>query len=343
LWYSGWIRFPWNYNETATPCALSSTPASENQRDASIDDQIRVCEAFIAARGWQLSNTYTDRASSGASSIRPGYQKLVEDSRSGALEVVVAESLDRLSRDQADTATLFKVLSFQGIQIVTVAEGVITELHVGLKGTMNALFLKDLAQKTRRGLEGRVRQGRSGGGLCFGYDLVSGETGARRINEAEAGIVRRIFREYAAGRSARAIAKRLNRDGIAGPQGREWRDTAIRGHATRGTGILNNELYIGRLVWNRLTYKKDPSTGRRRSRINGLRTGSSRKSQSSALWTRTSGVQPNSGRPVSATARLSRSYATRDSGSGGGRSISSPGSCSAAPAAAPSRQSDGTT
>ena len=50
---------------------------------------------------------------------------------------------------------------------VTLAEGEINELHVGLKGTMNALFLKDLAQKTRRGLEGRVRQGKSGGGLIL--------------------------------------------------------------------------------------------------------------------------------------------------------------------------------
>lgn len=52
------------------------------------------------------------------------------------------------------------------MKIVTVAEGEINELHVGLKGTMNALFLSDLRQKVRRGLEGRVRQGRSGGGLC---------------------------------------------------------------------------------------------------------------------------------------------------------------------------------
>ena len=95
-----------------------------------------------------------------------------------------------------------------------------------------------------------------------------GHTGARRINEAEAEIVRRIFAEYAAGRSPRAIALRLNQGGVPGPRGGQWRDTAIRGHITRGTGILNNELYIGRLVWNRQQYRKDPSAGRRRSRLN---------------------------------------------------------------------------
>ena len=138
----------------------------------------------------------------------------------------------------------------------------------GLKGTMNALFLKDLAQKTRRGLLGRVLQGRSGGGLCYGYDLVRGEVGVRRINENKAKIVRSIFHDYAAGQSPRAIARQLNERQILGPSGRPWRDTAIRGHFTRGTGILNNELYVGRLVWNRLVYLKDPASGRRRSRLN---------------------------------------------------------------------------
>jgi hypothetical protein len=55
---------------------------------------------------------------------------------------------------------------------------------------------------------------------------------------------------------------------IPGPSGKPWRDTAIRGHRIRGTGLLNNELYIGRLVWNRLRYIKDPETGNRVSRLN---------------------------------------------------------------------------
>ena len=72
----------------------------------------------------------------------------------------------------------FKRMTFAEVTIVTLAEGEISELHVGLKGTMNALFLKDLAQKTRRGLQGRVLQGLSGGGVCYGYDLVPGRPAA---------------------------------------------------------------------------------------------------------------------------------------------------------------------
>ena len=73
------------------------------------------------------------------------------------------------------------------MNIVTLAEGDITHLHIGLKGTMNALFLKDLADKTRRGLRGRVELGKAGGGLCYGYRVVRGSrtacvtTGEREI------------------------------------------------------------------------------------------------------------------------------------------------------------------
>lgn len=223
--------------------------SSDLQRDASIEDQVRTCRARIEAEGWRLAGTYTDHAISGASRLRPGYQKLLEDARAGAFDIVMAEALDRLSRDQEDVAALYKQLSFAGVKLVTLAEGAINELHVGLKGTMNALYIKDLAQKTRRGLEGRVRQGRSGGGLCYGYDVVReldarGEPvyGGRKINEAEAAVVRRIFEAFAAGKSPRAIAHELNADGVAGPGGRPWGDTTIRGHALRRTGLLHNEL-----------------------------------------------------------------------------------------------------
>ena len=249
-------------------CFVGGRFSSENQSAASIEDQVRICRRYAELQGFTVSAIYDDPAISGASTLRPGYQKLLQDARNGAFEIIVAESLDRLSRDLADVASLYKHLTYFGVRLVTVAEGLVNELHVGLKGTMNAIALKEIAQKTHRGLEGRVRNGMSGGGICYGYDLVPGQTGARRIDEAEAATVRRIFEEYAAGRSPRAIATQLNTEGVPGPFGRPWRDTAIRGHITRGTGILNNELYIGRLVWNRQRFMKDPATGRRRSRRN---------------------------------------------------------------------------
>ena len=256
--------------------ALYARYSSDLQSPASIEDQFRICRDRAEQAGWTVVDTYRDAAISGDSMIlRPGIQALLADARSGAFDVVVAEALDRMSRDQADVSALFKHLQFARVMIVTLSEGEINELHVGLKGTMNALFLKDLAAKTHRGLRGRVEKGRSGGGLCYGYDVVTtfdaaGEPvrGERTVNEVEADVVRRVFRDFASGISPRTIARRLNAEKIACPSGKLWNDSTIRGQVKRGTGLINNELYIGRLVWNRLRYVKNPETGKRVSRIN---------------------------------------------------------------------------
>ena len=249
--------------------------STDLQREASIEDQIRSCRELIDRSGWAYLHAYADRAISGASSIRPGYQQLLEDARAGAFDIVVAEALDRLSRDQEDIAGLYKQLGFASVKLTTVTEGDITELHVGLKGTMNALFLKDLVVKIRRGQRGRIEQGRSAGNFGYGYDVVRevdarGEPirGGRCINEHQAAVIRRIFSEFAAGRSPRATAKQLNEQSLPGPSGKSWGPSTIYGNWRRGTGILNNELYRGRLVWNRQRFVRDPDTGKRQARYN---------------------------------------------------------------------------
>lgn len=241
--------------------AIYARYSSENQRDASIEDQVAICREHAKREGWMVVETYTDRAISGASLMRPGIQALLTDTMNGKIDIVLAEALDRLSRDQEDIAGIYKRMSFAGIKLFTLSEGEVSNLHIGLKGTMNAMFLQDLADKTRRGLRGRIERGKSGGGKCYGYDVVkkldsNGEAvrGERKINAKDAKIVTRIFNDYAAGISPKAIAKTLNEEGVPGPSGKGWGQSTINGNRERGTGILNNELYIGRLVWNRLRH-----------------------------------------------------------------------------------------
>jgi site-specific DNA recombinase len=255
--------------------AIYSRFSSDLQREASIEDQLEVCRKHAEGRSWKIVGEFADRAMSGSTRFRPAYQELLAAARRTEFDVVLAEALDRLSRDQEDIAALFKALSFSGVKLVTLSEGEINELHVGLKGTMNALFLKDLSAKTHRGLRGRIKEKRAAGGLSYGYAVkrevdAKGEPlrGGRTVTPEEANVVRRIFAEFAGGASPRAIAKRLNAEGIAGPGGRPWQDTTIRGHAKRGTGILRNELYVGRMIWNRQRFVKDPATGKRQARRN---------------------------------------------------------------------------
>ena len=247
--------------------------SSEQQNEASIDDQLRVCREHAERQGWSVVKTYADSATSGATSLRNGYQDLRAALPAGQTDIVLAESLDRISRDQEHVAAFYKLAIFHGARIVTLSEGEVTELHIGLKGTMGALYLKDLAAKTRRGLEGRIRAGRFVGSAPYGYRAVrklrddgEPERGLREIDPEEASVVRRIFRDYAAGLSPCQIARALNDEGVPGPNSPKWRDETIRGRASRTEGILRNPLYAGHMVWRRTACLKDPVEGKRRRR-----------------------------------------------------------------------------
>jgi site-specific DNA recombinase len=202
-------------------------------------------------------------------------QALLEQAKKGKFDCVIAEALDRVSRDQEDIAAIYKRLRHSDIRFLTLAEGEISELHVGLKGTMNALFLKDLALKIRRGQRGCVEAGKVPGGSSYGYRIIrqlladgSVSTGEREIDPSQAAIIQRIFNEYADGMAPRQIAARLNREAVPSPRGGQWNASTINGNRRRRIGILNNELYLGRILYNRQRFLKDPETGKRIARPN---------------------------------------------------------------------------
>ncbi|WP_237480693.1 recombinase family protein [Lichenibacterium dinghuense] len=258
---------------TALVAAIYVRYSSDRQRDASIEDQIRLCKELIDRMGWVVGPIYIDRQISGSIVSREGFQKLRKDVRGGTFQVVVAESLDRLMRDGEASFNFGKHYRLARVQIHTHAEGPATKLIMGFKGTINAVFLDDLAEKTHRGLHGRIEDGASAGGLSYGYDVVAtaeGEDkGQRCVNVAEAEVVRRIFDDYGLRNlSPKKIAAALNREGIPGPRGGKWSQSTIYGNRTRGTGIVNNELYVGVLVWNRLRYEKHPDRQKHCSQLN---------------------------------------------------------------------------
>ena len=128
--------------------AIYARYSTDMQNDKSVEDQVRECQKYIDANDGSTYEIYADRAMSGASRFRPNYQKMLCNAAEGKVQFIIAEALDRLSRDQEDLASLYKHLAFYDVTLLTLSEGIINELHVGLKGTMNALFLKDLARKT---------------------------------------------------------------------------------------------------------------------------------------------------------------------------------------------------
>lgn len=249
--------------------AIYARYSTDLQNDKSVEDQIRLCEAHAERIGAQVVKRYNDRAKSGASMFgRPGLSAFMQDAEKGAFEIIISESPDRLSRDIADLAHIHKTLKFRGVEMNCVNGGVMDTMQIGMYGVVGQMQREEGAKKVKRGMVGVVRSGRSAGGRAYGYAPTPGKPGELTIVEDEAKTVRRIFKQFAAGVSPRSIAGALNDEGIAPPRGDKWNASTINGNAARGYGILRNPIYNGMMIWNRVRMVKDPSTGRRVSRVN---------------------------------------------------------------------------
>jgi DNA invertase Pin-like site-specific DNA recombinase len=254
--------------ETRKRATIYARFSTDLQNERSIEDQLSLCQSYAEREGLTVVSTYEDRARSGGSVMgREGLLQMLGQARERRFDVVIVEALDRLSRDMEDLAGIHKRLSFLGIEIRAVHEGVVNTVLVGLRGLVGQLYREDNAHK-RRGQAGRVKQGLAGGGLTYGYAAVAGKSGERVIVEAEAQVIRRIFQEYVDGRTPREIAHDLNKERVSPARGRAWNASTINGNIERGAGILQNELYVGRLVWNKVRMVKDPDSGKRLSRPN---------------------------------------------------------------------------
>jgi DNA invertase Pin-like site-specific DNA recombinase len=257
----------------ATRAALYARYSSDNQRRTSIDDQLRLARERCAAEGWHIAAEHVDEEISAATPVeqRPGSRALYQDAMAGRIDVVVIEALDRLARNLGDQERVVERLEYRGVRIVGTSDGYDSavegrEIARGVRGLLNAQYLRDLAKKTHRGLAGQFGRGLHVGGLQYGYRSTAaagGEGRVLQVDAAQAAVVVRIFEAFAAGESTRAIAHRLNADGVPAPRGGTWAVSCIQGSAARGLGLLHAEIYRGRVIWNRRRWLKDPDTGRR--------------------------------------------------------------------------------
>ena len=252
--------------------ALYARFSSDLQRQTSIADQLRAARARAAAEGWHVTIERSDEAVSGSTPVaaRPGGKALLADALAHRFDVLIVEGLDRLSRDIGEQDQVVKRFEFRGIRLIGTSDGYDTQakgrkvMRVA-RGLVNELYLDDLREKTHRGLAGQFERGMSAGGRSYGYRTEDAPGGRRLvIDEAEAAHVRWIFERAADGKSARAIAHELNSKGVPSARGGTWAVSALFGSKVRGLGLLNNELYAGRVLWNRRQWVKDPETGKRR-------------------------------------------------------------------------------
>jgi site-specific DNA recombinase len=242
--------------------ALYARFSSDLQNDRSIDDQLAICRQYAAREGFKITREFSDRAKTSATLFdRDGFLELMHEAKARKFDVVIVESLDRVSRDPEDLAGIFKRLKFAQVDRHTLNEGIADDMKVGFRGMMGAAFLKDLAAKVRRHHVGRVREGHVMGTVSYGYRSVRGKPGEREINPEEADIVRRIFREYADCVSPAGIALALTHEKIPAPNGGEtWSHQTFLGGGGKA-GMLGNRLYIGELVYNQRHTVRNPDSG----------------------------------------------------------------------------------
>jgi len=242
--------------------------SSALQNARSIDGQLADCRERCAREGWQIIAEFHDAAISGADNTRPGLNAMLAAVEAGGIDQVLSDSTSRIARDEGDAIQIRRRIKFAGARLFTLADGEVTDVIGLVKGFLDSQQRKDLAHNIRRGQRTSVAQGRAPAGVAYGYrvaNVIDPLTkayvrGLREVDVDHAEVVRRIFAEFAAGQSPRAIAERLNADNIPGPHGGQWSITTIRGDRKRLNGMLINRLYVGELIVNRTTKVVNPNT-----------------------------------------------------------------------------------
>ena len=259
--------------------AIYARYSSENQRPESIEDQIGACRRLAAERGFTVleNHIYADQAQSGARRDRLGLSALLASGRNAQFDVLLVDDLSRIARDNYLMLSVLAELHFEGIRVVSVADGLDSNeeestLGIQIRGIFNELQLRDLKKKTLRGQIGQKLRGFSVGERTYGYRSVPVGTirmdkkgrprpdGYRmEIEPREAAIVLRVFKAYADGLSLTRSVRMLNEEGVPGRirSSKGWSPATV-------SRLLDNEKYIGRWAWNRTESRRDPRSGCRR-------------------------------------------------------------------------------
>lgn len=266
------------------PVAIYARYSTDRQDPRSIGDQARRCEQYASAHDLTVVDGYKflDEAVSGSHLERPALQRMlgVIKRRGGSpFKVVLVDDLSRLSRDLGDTWNLiFGELPAYGVRVIDCSNGMRSDqqgarLTMGVTALMNSQFLEMVKHETLRGMERRAIDGYATGGRTYGYDTFKEENppdpehprSVIALNEAEAGVVRRVFALWLERKSTKQIAAILNAEGVPAPHDNGKGNKGNRGwpHTTVGY-MLKNERYLGQIIWNQTQWLKVPGSKQRK-------------------------------------------------------------------------------
>ena len=244
--------------------------SNEKQKEVTNDDQFAACDVYWMNLREKPKNAkrelFSDSAISGDSiRARPAVIAMMDRVKQGGVSHLIIFSFDRLSRSQSEAAWLFEQLEFHRVELHTVRDGRITDMHVAMRGYEGATFLRKLSFDVKRGLQGAVKRGQILGSRLYGYRVVRSTeqpTGAREIDPNQAEVVILIFEMYVAGVSPKAICTRLNGEGVPSPRGVKWHPATLLGKVDNSDGLLRNRLYSGWHDSRRTDARRVPGEGR---------------------------------------------------------------------------------
>ena len=215
--------------------------SSDNQREESIEGQIRECTEYAEKNGITILRSYIDRAMSARTADRPEFQNMIKDSEHKLFDIVLIWKLDRFSRDRYDSAHYKRILKKNGVKVVSVKEnisdgpeGIILESM--LEGYAE-YYSAELSEKIHRGQKENALKGKNNGGsIPLGYLL--GEDQKLAIDPVTAPLVQEVFQRYADGEIVRTIIEDFNRRGLRTRTGKPYCANSFH-------RILRNRKYIG--------------------------------------------------------------------------------------------------
>lgn len=217
--------------------------SSSAQREASIEQQISVCTSYAERTGYNIVQTYSDRAITGRTDRRPQFLQMISDARKGRFCAVIVYALDRFSRDKYDSARYKHELRQSGVRVISATEP-ITDSPSGIlvESVFEGLaqyYSAELSQKIRRGYEDNARKCLATGSVAYGFRRSA--DGHYEIHPEEAEIVREIFRRVDAGETYADICRDLNERGIKTRHGSAWNRSSF-------STLLQNQRYIGTFI-----------------------------------------------------------------------------------------------
>lgn len=224
-----------------TPVVIYARFSSHNQREESIEQQLKECHAFAERNGYTVINEYIDKAISGTTDSRPDFLRMISDSASKSFEYVIVYQLDRFARNRYDSAIYKAKLKKNNVRVLSARENITDDasgiLVEGLLEAMAEYYSAELGQKIRRGMDYNAEQCLcTGGNVALGYKVNKEKK--FEIDTDAAPVVVRIFEMYASGKTVTEICDTLNSQGYKTSRNVPFNKNSL-------WRLLSNKRYIG--------------------------------------------------------------------------------------------------